>query len=336
MQYARALLARAEDEFHFRFLIQPKFRAFPAAAPGADIVAARLSAAGCFMRLFSRRYSRRVSGEAGHCLRHALHRNFHTPHKRDDAPFVLTIHDMHFLHAPKPERVLTQLQHSIRAARAVVFISKSAQSAAAEQLDFSGKTLRVIHNGVEKPAVGHRPAWFNGVRPFLLSVATVTQHKNHIVLPDMMHHLPEYDLVIAGKKKPGVSDAVQQKARDAGVAGRLMMPGVVSDAEKAWLLAHCAGFVFPSLREGFGMPVVEALHFGKPAFCFKNTSLPEVGGEVACYWAHSEPQHMAEAVCANLPPNPQACQQRRDWAAQFSWGRNAAAHLTLYREILSA
>ena len=144
MQYARALLARPQDEFDFRFLIQPGFRTFPATVPGADIVRARLSATGCFMRLFSREYSRRVSGETGHVLRHALHRNYHAPHTQDHAPFVLTIHDMHFLHAPKPERVLHQLQRSINRARAIVFISQDAQAAATKHLDFSDKTLRVI------------------------------------------------------------------------------------------------------------------------------------------------------------------------------------------------
>ena len=334
MQYARALVARPGDEFRFRFLIQPGFHAFPAAVPGADIVRAKFSPAGLLLRMFNRRHSRRRSPETAHQLRHALHRNFHPPHAADRAPFVLTIHDMHFLHAPNSAQVLRQLQENIAAARAVGFISRCARDLAEQHLDFSGKITRVIHNGVEKPPVGNKPAWFNFNRPFLLSVATVAPHKNHIVLPEMMRRLPGLALVVAGNRKRGCAELVEDKIRAAGVSDRVVLPGAVSDGEKAWLLENCAGFVFPSLREGFGMPVVEALHFGKPTFCLKNSSLPEVGGEAARYWENCEPDHMAEVVGENLDANPDAERKRREWAAQFSWARNADEYVKLYREVL--
>ena len=335
MQYARALVARNDQNLRFRFLIQPGFRAFPAAVPGANIAQAKFSPAGLFLRLFNRKHSRRRSAETQHQLRHALHRNLHTPHPKDRAPLVLTIHDMHFLHAPNAREVMRQLQENINAARAVGFISQHAQNLAQQHLDFAGKIRRVIHNGVEKPQQQNKPAWFNLTRPFLLSVATVAPHKNHIVLPDMMRRLPEMALVIAGNHKRRCAEKVQNKIRQADLADRVVMPGPVSDGEKAWLLEHCAGFVFPSLREGFGMPVVEALHFGKPTFCLKNTSLPEVGGPAAHYWQHCEPEHMADVVREHLGENPEAEKKRREWAAQFSWKRNADEYVKLYREVMA-
>ena len=335
MQYARALLARGGDEFDFRFLTQPGFHAFPASVPGADIVRARFSPAGFFLRLFTRGSSRRVSAETGHILRHALHRNFHPPRGGDCAPFVLTIHDMHFMHGPNPEPVLRQLRRDVARAAAVVFISRHARAAAAERMDFSGKIARVIHNGVEKPAVGRRPAWLDGSRPFLLSLSTVTRHKNQIVLPEMMRFLPDHVLVVAGGRKRPDAEALEQRIRAAGVAERAHVPGAVSEGEKGWLLRHCDGLVFPSLREGFGMPLAEAMHFGKPVFCLKNTALPEVGGDAAHYWQNCQPEHMARVVRENLTPNPRAEKKRREWAAQFSWKKNAEQHVRLYREILA-
>ena len=230
---------------------------------------------------------------------------------------------------------MRQIQEQIARASAVGFISQHARNLAGEHLDFAGKIQRVIHNGVEKPQAGNKPAWFNFTRPFLLSVATVEPHKNHIVLPDMMRRLPELALVVAGNRKRGCAEKIEKKIQRGGLSDRIILPGIVSDSEKAWLLEHCAGFVFPSLREGFGMPIVEALHFGKPTFCLQNSALPEVGGPAAYYWEHCEPEHMADVVRENLDANPDAEQKRREWAAQFSWKRNADEHIKLYREVLA-
>ena len=120
---------------------------------------------------------------------------------------------------------------------------------------------------------------------------------------------------------------------------RVILPGAIDEAEKAWLLAHCAGFVFPSLREGFGIPVVEALHFGKPVFCFRNTALPEAGGEAAYYWRDESPPTMAELVAQTLAAEESDSARaplaaaRQKWAARFSWAQNAASYLDIYRRL---
>ena len=119
---------------------------------------------------------------------------------------------------------------------------------------------------------------------------------------------------------------------------RIFVSGKISDGEKAWLLQECKGFVFPSLKEGFGMPIIEALHFGKPVFCFDNTALPEVGGEVAFYWKNSEPKEMADLILANISEtaNSEIVNERQQWAAGFSWDKNAAAYMDIYRKLADA
>lgn len=70
--------------------------------------------------------------------------------------------------------------------------------------------------------------------------------------------------------------------------------------EKQFYFKNCTAFVFPSLREGFGLPVIEAMRFGKPIFISNNTSLPEIGGRYDFYWNNFEPKEMAETLIQRL------------------------------------
>ncbi len=299
------------------------------------------------MRLFNKEWKRYAYGGTAHSVRHILHRNCYRIPPADRAPVVLTVHDMHFLEEEKEQiaPALARLQELVRRAAVVGFISEYARRVAGEHLDFGEAEQHVIHNGVEKPARPQKPEWFgalprgreNPPAPFLLSIAQIAPGKNFRILPAMMKKLPGMNLIIAGKrggKKQACAREVEKAARREGVAARVVLPGAVGESEKAWLLQNCAAFVFPSLREGFGMPVVEAMHFGKPVFCFRNTALPEVGGEHAFYWRGDSPQAMAELIQTVLASEkPEAAVARKQWAATFSWQNNAAAYLTIYRRL---
>ena len=82
------------------------------------------------------------------------------------------------------------------------------------------------------------------------------------------------------------------------------------------------------------MPVIEAFHFGKPVFCFANTALPEVGGEHAHYWQNQEAKKMAELVREKIAsPDSDTIAARQKWALSFSWDKNAAAYIDIYRRL---
>jgi len=73
-----------------------------------------------------------------------------------------------------------------------------------------------------------------------------------------------------------------QETFQSGLTSQVLLPGVISDSRKpAWLYENCDVFVFPSLTEGFGFPVLEAMQFGKPVVTSNRTSLPEIAGAVA-------------------------------------------------------
>ena len=110
----------------------------------------------------------------------------------------------------------------------------------------------------------------------------------------------------------------------------------ISEAQKAWAYANCSGFLFPSLTEGFGLPPIEAMHFGKPVFLARRTSLPEIGGDAADYFDSFEPAAMRAVIEQGLARHrdPTRALAVIAHAAQFDWDRAAAQYLALYRRLL--
>jgi glycosyltransferase involved in cell wall biosynthesis len=111
-------------------------------------------------------------------------------------------------------------------------------------------------------------------------------------------------------------------------------------AEKAWLYAHCEGFLFPSIAEGFGLPPIEAMHFGKPVFLSRLTSLPEVGGAAAHYFDSFDGAAMRAVVEAGLADHHGNAAARAatlvERARSFSWARCADAYAALYLSLIGA
>jgi glycosyltransferase involved in cell wall biosynthesis len=142
---------------------------------------------------------------------------------------------------------------------------------------------------------------------------------------------PEMLFVLCG---PPSDDA--KKLRDTVQLPNVQFHLGISDAHKAWAYAHCTGFLFPSLTEGFGLPPIEAMHFGKPVFLARRTCLPEIGGDAAAYFEHFDPAHMKAVVQEGLTRHAQAgrAEAVRQHAAQFDWDRAAGAYLALYRRLL--
>lgn len=151
---------------------------------------------------------------------------------------------------------------------------------------------------------------------FLLHVSRLAPSKNVVALLEMAALWPDMGLVLAGAASPysrEIAGIVRQRALQ-----NVTVLEDISDAQKAWLFAHCEGFVFPSLSEGFGLPPLEAMHFGKPVFLSRLTSLPEIGGEAACYWDDFEPEHMKHRVTQTLASfGSDDARRMRDRAASF-------------------
>ena len=112
---------------------------------------------------------------------------------------------------------------------------------------------------------------------------------------------------------------------------------MISDVERAWLYQNCDVFVFPSLTEGFGFPVLEAMQFGKPVVMSNRTSLPEIAGDSGFFFPSYEAPEMAKAVMDAVQAfqnNPSLAIQSRRHAESFSWQATAQQYADVYRTLL--
>ena len=151
----------------------------------------------------------------------------------------------------------------------------------------------------------------------------------------MMKHLPQYELVLAGYCPPSYRAMLDEIIRKEALTNVHFL-GNVTEEQKALLFRQCDAFLFPSLSEGFGLPVVEAMYFGKPVFCSRLTSLPEIGGDVACYFDVLQPAEMAQTVVDGMKAfgeTPDYGVRLRAHAEQFSWPVATDAYLKYYLDI---
>ena len=311
----------------------------------ADVPLPQISAFPWMKEHIQRHYRPWLAGLAPrrprYALWHATTQNTRYLPFDDRIPVVLTIHDLNFLREKPPEawqRNLRDLQALVDRAVAVTTISKFVAREIRSYLDLGEKPLRVIYNGLVAPdhPEAECPA-FVGSAPFLFSIGDIVRKKNFHVLIDLMARLPQYRLIIAGNDSGTYAADIRRLAAQANLSDRVMLPGIVSDAARHWLYKNCTALLFPSLTEGFGLPVIEAMRFGKPVFLSNATSLPEIGGPLAFYWTSFDGKAMFEvfqagmASCAGDPSYPARLAAH---AKQFSWDQAAAEYLAYYREIL--
>jgi glycosyltransferase involved in cell wall biosynthesis len=180
-----------------------------------------------------------------------------------------------------------------------------------------------------------------GDRQYVLSVSAKRPHKNLLRLLDALAALPAQRrpvLVVPGYPT-WHERALREHAEALGVTADVRFPSWVSESELEGLYAAAACFAFPSLYEGFGMPVLEAMRRGIPVACSNCSSLPEVAGDAALMFDPERPAEIAAAIERLLTDRAEAERLRvagRERAARFSWKATARATLRTYERVLSA
>jgi glycosyltransferase involved in cell wall biosynthesis len=164
----------------------------------------------------------------------------------------------------------------------------------------------------------------------------VNRKKNFHVLLSLLQH-SQYELILAGRlDEPDYIHFIKDCAREMGVDDRLHLLGPVSEEEKSWYLQHCLAFMHPSLAEGFGAPVVEAMNFGKPLFLSEYTSLPEIAGDVAFYFSNFTPDHMNNVFSRGMETyNRNGLANRiMEKGAQYNWEEKVIEYVKVYRSLI--
>lgn len=261
-------------------------------------------------------------------------------------PVVLTIHDLNFLHDDRHRqrpravrRKLAAVQAKVDRAAAVVTISRFVAADVNDHLDLGGRPLHVVFPGLAPapaPAL-QRPAYLPP-GAFCLTVGAALPHKNcHALLP-MVERMPGMRLVIIGRSATPYGDRLRAEIAARGLGDRVLLPGEVSDGDRQWLYAHCEAVFVPSLAEGFGLPVVEAMQAGRPVFLAHRTSLPEIAGDLGFYWKSFDTDHMMDVVhrgLATVEGDPARSARLRTHAERFSWERAARDYLEIYSGVLA-
>lgn len=256
-------------------------------------------------------------------------------------PVVLTIHDLNFLRDKPPTTIdsrLRRLQRRVDRAAAVTTISTFSANDIREHLHLGRTPLHVIYNGtlIDTTTAPDRPDFLPPGK-FLFSIGEFRRSKNFHVLLDLVKKLPEYRLVVAGDNDNEYGRSLLGCVAEFGLQDRVFFPGTVSDGVRNWLYQHCDAMLFPSLTEGFGLPIVEAMSFGKPVFMTACTSLPEVGGAFGFYWESFDADHMHRVFVEGMKTvaaSPDFYDASVAHANQFSWQAAAKRYVQVYEEVL--
>jgi glycosyltransferase involved in cell wall biosynthesis len=217
---------------------------------------------------------------------------------------------------------------TIRRSRTVITISEHARETLIERYGLAPERVRAIHLAVDPERFrvsGSEPQ--SPEAPYLLYPARPWRHKNHARLYEAFRLLrrerPELRLVLTGEGDYGpLLDGVEARGR-------------VSADELVGLYRGAAALVFPSLYEGFGMPVVEAMACGCPVASSNVTSLPEVAGDAARLFDPRDPEAIAAAVDDVLRDPAPWIARGLERAKLFTWDACARAHDAVYSELSS-
>jgi len=257
------------------------------------------------------------------------------------ARVLLTVHGLHFLDEDPPEiakKKLHQVQALVNKSHALATDSTYSEMLIRKNISLGNRPLKTIHLGVsEELRREFKKPMLTPKSKYLFSVGSFFERKNFHVLLPMLQQLEDYCLVLAGDHRRGYGELIKNEITRLGLSERVVLTGEIDETEKNWWYANCEAFVFPSISEGFGIPVLEAMQFGKPVFSSLFGSLPEIGGDCAFYWRNFEPESMRALFLEGIKAfnqTPAMGENNRRRAQSFTWNKSARGYLNYYTELL--
>lgn len=255
-------------------------------------------------------------------------------------PRVVTVHDAIYDEVPgnlaqRAQRTVTStlMRRSAQTADRVLTVSHAAAASIARHLSVPAERISVVHNGSADPRPVDDP-WtaldalrLPPDRPIALSVGNRMPHKNFVGLLEALATLPATArplTVIAGSRLP---DPLADDVSRLGLDSDVLLPGWVSDDQLEALFQVAGLYVCPSLVEGFGLPVVDALRRDVPVLANDVTVLREVGGDVTRYADATNPAAFGLAITKALNESADAAARAaaQAWASRFTWDDAADA-----------
>ncbi|MFL5823899.1 MAG: glycosyltransferase family 4 protein [Solirubrobacteraceae bacterium] len=254
-------------------------------------------------------------------------------------PGVATVHDLAFEEWPDDFHPLTGFKYRILASRAarsaerVICPSAFTRDDVCSRYGVDPDRVRVIPEAPAMPIGDADPP----DAPYVLAVGDLRQKKNLSALVSVHARLwhegaTGHRLVLAG-----VDSGEGPRLRTLAGPAPLELPGYVSDERLDALIRGAEVLVHPSLYEGFGLVVLEAMARGTPVLAARAGALPETGGDAAAYFDPADPDSLADRLASLLADDAaraRLSEAGRAWAARFSWQGTAAETAAVYRELL--
>lgn len=251
---------------------------------------------------------------------------------------VVTIHDVFALSSERystPDfrrRFTEMLRDAVRRADHFITVSAYTRDELCRHLGVAPERVTVIHHGVE-PAAG-KP---HGARePLLLTVGAVQVRKNTLAAIQVLERLPKtVRLVVAGGSGYG-ADEVYDYVRKNGLRDRVEFLGHAGEEQLETLYARASLLLFPSIEEGFGFPVLEAMARGLPVVASSSSSLPEICGDAALLADPTDIAGLSDAcrrIFDDSKLRADLVASGRRQAANFSWEKAARETLAVYRAV---
>lgn len=276
---------------------------------------------------------------------------------KSPCPVVITMHDITYLLYPShfARRWVRYMKSvapiAVKSAAAIICGSEHSKRDLVEAYKLSPAKVHVVPYGVDherfRPGTSLNADWARqvGIRTgYVLHVGGLFHRKN---IPALLHAVAQLrslgkwgdrQLVLAGSDAPGVpgADEIYSTVKELDLTANVILPGRVPDEHLPGLYAQASLLVMPSLYEGFGFPVLEAMASGTPVVASNTSSLPEVAGEAAILVPPHDTTALANAIVAILSRSTLADDLRAKGLAQaqqFNWQRTAAETTTVYRGI---
>ena len=268
-------------------------------------------------------------------------------------PTLLTVHDLSFVHYPEvyPPKLVNYLNRvvpwSIARASHVLADSQATKQDLVDVWQVAPEKITVLYSGVHerfRPVTdgerltAARQKYQIGKQPYIFTVGTIQPRKNYQMLIRAFRPVAAqypHNLVISGGKGWLYEEMLAELTRQ-GLNGRVHFTGFVDDADLPTLYSGAELFVFPSLYEGFGLPLLEAMACGAPVISSDASSLPEVAGDTAVLLSPRDQAAWTDAMLELLAhPGKRATLVAGGFrqARQFTWHAAARALLEIYQRV---
>jgi alpha-1,3-rhamnosyl/mannosyltransferase len=271
-----------------------------------------------------------------------------------EGPSVTTIHDLSFIRYPEthpPERVALlekELPKSIAQADAIITDSEYIKSEVNELLGIDKKKIHVVPLGVSQDfrpysqqAVGPvlRRYKLNGIK-YLLTVATLEPRKNlnslidaYLILPKKFRN--EYKLVIIGARG-WLSRNLLKRIKMLVGRGDVIALGYIVSEDLPFIYSGAYGFVLPSIYEGFGLPVLEAMSSGTPVLTSTSSSMPEVAAGAAILTNAFDIEEISEGLQQLIEDDgwrDQAIKKGLNRSKKYTWEKCIENTVSVYKSL---